>query len=215
METVSGGTTSVQVRVVPMVPGMRTRKRQCSSNNNSTAAENDNDSILSSCDGCSFTDNDSMRPVADFSRRHSRSNKRRRTILDAFNSISLKGVGVTGSTNEVSTHMNSANDTISFSGDKSGIDQSAKCFNAMIQNPRRLGYGSKSEITQPPTIQQYTDDADSSRAVAEDSDDYGGYTTNSSLEEEDEFEDDDDDEEVDEQMLSDKELLRRNTERKV
>lgn len=214
MESVSGGTTSVQVRVVPMVPGMRTRKRQYSSNNNSIA-ENDNDSILSSCDGCSFTDNDSMRPVADFSRRHSRSSKRRRTILDAFNSISLKGVSGSGTAKEVSTNSNSVNDSIPIFGEKSGMEQSTKSFNEPIQNPQGVGMGSKNENPQTSTnLQQYTDDADSSRAVAEDSDDYGGYTTNSSLEEEDEFEDDDD-EEVDEQMLSDKEILQKNAERKV
>jgi hypothetical protein len=213
MESVIGGTTSVQVRVVPMVPGMRTRKRQYSSNNNSIA-ENDNDSILSSCDGCSFTDNDSMRPVADFSRRHSRSSKRRRTILDAFNSISLKGVGGSGAAKEVASNTNSTNETFPFFGETSGMEQSTKC-NETIQNSRRLGAGSKSEIPQSTTSQQYTDDADSSRAVAENSDDYGGYTTNSSLEEEDELFEDDDDEEVDEQMLSDKELLQKNAERKV
>lgn len=66
----SGSNMEASVRVVPMVPGMRTRKR-----------ENDNDSV-------STTGNDSMRPLADVRR-----TKRRRTILDAFNSISLKVPG--------------------------------------------------------------------------------------------------------------------------
>jgi hypothetical protein len=107
-----------------MVPGMR-RKRD---------------------DDSASTENDSMRPVAE-----PRRNKRRRTILDAFNSISLKAPGT----------------------------------------------------------EDHYEDADSSKAVAEDD---VGYTTNSSLEEEDEGVSDVGDNEP---MLSDKEAKTKDAERKV
>lgn len=132
--------SSSVVRVVPTVPGMRTRKR------------GDDDS-------CS-TENDSMRPLAD----PRRTKRARRTILDAFSSISLKKQRNGGST----------------PGDGGAEDQLL-----------------------------LDEDADSSRAVAEDD---GGYTTNSSLEEEDGVTDDCDD---DEPMLSDKEAIKKDVERKV
>jgi hypothetical protein len=233
-----------QARVVPMVPGMRTRKRSSMMSGNSTAGSTnttgDND------DMDSITDNDSMRPLADYTtRRSSRSHKRqRRTILDAFNSISLKGPAVSGTASSTPLKNVTSSSTINTRSSAKGLTQPS---GIVTSDPGVLNSVERHNHHQlcPPHEQQqmllslhhcdgnqmnhlqYNDDADSARAVAEDNEhDEGGYTTNSSLE--DEFYDDEDavDEEeitygdddtttMDEPMLSDKELMQKNVERKV
>ena len=237
-----------QVRVVPMVPGMRTRKRSSILSGNSTAgsintAGGDTD------DMDSITDNDSMRPLADYTRRPRSHKRQRRTILDAFNSISLKGPSqVTAHTAHSNTAAAGSSDRVSTSSTSNANVQNGNngrnCQAALNgatyehhqypQHEQQLLslHHNHNDMNHPANQQhQYNDDADSSRAVAEDNEhNDGGYTTSSSLE--DEFDDDDiddddnhvnggmayDDDEtttLDEQMLSDKELIQKNVERKV
>lgn len=221
-----------QVRVVPMVPGMRTRKRSSILSGNSTAGSintaGDND------DMDSITDNDSMRPLADYTRRPRSHKRQRRTILDAFNSISLKGPSH-AATN--STSNMGGNERVSTNTNIQAASNGRNCQAVLNgtnyihhQYPQRehlLSLHHSNDVNIHANHHQYNDDADSSRAVAEDNEhNDGGYTTSSSLE--DEFDDDDDvndndevayeDDEtatLDEQMLSDKELIQKNVERKV
>ena len=226
-----------QVRVVPMVPGMRTRKRSSvlsatsTAGSINTAGEND--------DMDSITDNDSMRPLADYSRRPRSHKRQRRTILDAFNSISLKGPGPAAASN-TTTGTTGGSDRIFANNASSLADSNGRNCQAALngasynhhqypQQEQLLSLHNTSNDGQIYANQhQYNDDADSSRAVAEDNEhDGGGYTTSSSLEDEfDEYDGDDNDNDevayeddetatLDEQMLSDKELIQKNVERKV
>ena len=219
-----------QVRVVPMVPGMRTRKRSALLSGNSTAGSinttGDNDDIDS------ITDNDSMRPLADYTRRPRSHKRQRRTILDAFNSISLKGPSheTTNSTNTIegsesaSTNTN-AQDTSNERFCQAMLNGTSYIHHQYPQHEHLLSFHHSNDVNNHANQHQYNDDADSARAVAEDNEhNDGGYTTSSSLE--DEFDDDgNDDDEVaygddetatfDEQMVSDKELIQKNVERKV
>ena len=226
-----------QVRVVPMVPGMRTRKRSSvlsatsTAGSINTAGEND--------DMDSITDNDSMRPLADYSRRPRSHKRQRRTILDAFNSISLKGPGPAAASN-TTTGTTGGSDRVFANNASSLADSNGRNCQAALngasynhhqypQQEQLLSLHNTSNDGQIYANQhQYNDDADSSRAVAEDNEhDGGGYTTSSSLEDEfDEYDGDDNDNDevayeddetatLDEQMLSDKELIQKNVERKV
>ena len=220
-----------QVRVVPMVPGMRTRKRSSILSGNSTAGsintagEND--------DMDSITDNDSMRPLADYTRRPRSHKRQRRTILDAFNSISLKGPNHATAN---STTAPGFSDRVSTNANIQAVSNGRNCQTALNganythhqypQHEHLLSLHHSTDMSNDTNQHQYNDDADSSRAVAEDNEhNDGGYTTSSSLEDEFDDDDDNDNEDVayeddetttlDEQMLSDKELIQKNVERKV
>ncbi len=226
-----------QIRVVPMVPGMRTRKRSSilsatsTGGSINTAGEND--------DMDSITDNDSMRPLADYSRRPRSHKRQRRTILDAFNSISLKGPGPAAASNTTTTggsdrvYANNASTLADNNGRNCQAALNGASYNhhQFPQHEQLLSLhntGTSSDGQIYANQHQYNDDADSSRAVAEDNEhDGGGYTTSSSLEDEfDDYDGDDNDNDevayeddetatLDEQMLSDKELIQKNVERKV
>ena len=221
-----------QVRVVPMVPGMRTRKRSSILSGNSTAGSINTAGDTDDMD--SITDNDSMRPLADYTRRPRSHKRQRRTILDAFNSISLKGPSPGTGSNTLpagGSDRGSANTNVQNSSNgkncQAALNGANYVHHQYPQHEHLMSLHHSNDMNHHAHQQQYNDDADSSRAVAEDNEhNDGGYTTSSSLE--DEFDDDDyhdNDDEVayeddetatlDEQMLSDKELIQKNVERKV
>jgi hypothetical protein len=223
-----------QVRVVPMVPGMRTRKRSSILSGNSTAGSINTAGDTDDMD--SITDNDSMRPLADYTRRPRSHKRQRRTILDAFNSISLKGPSPVSTNNNNPLSGGGGSDRAAANTNVQSGSNSRNCQAALNgtnyihhqfpQNEQLLSLHHTNDVSNQANQQQYNDDADSSRAVAEDNEhNDGGYTTSSSLEDEFDDDDDNDNDEVayeddetatlDEQMLSDKELIQKNVERKV
>ena len=131
----------------------------------------------SSAGSSSFAEVDSMRPVAP------RARKRRRTILDAFNSISLTNSNNKKQKNQTSSHQQ-----------------------ANPSNPNNSNTGTEGEETEDGA------DADSSQAVAdEDGRDHEDITT-SSIDDYDDDEDGDGQDMVDDSclLLSDKEEAQRN-----